>query len=102
MIQISDLFGEYGVDFVMILVAAAVVDCGFRLRDRDFKQRAARYILAPVASCRDPVSPPRSSTATRSSALQLRKSSIINLRSTTSVSVRIALIQGNSARRLEG
>ena len=45
-IQIADLAGEYGVDFVMILVAAAITDFGFRLADRGLKQGSPARLLA--------------------------------------------------------
>ncbi len=65
LIQISDLVGEYGVDFVMLLVAACVAealriaDCGMRIRNfnpqfeiRNPKSKLPRILtaLAPAAA----------------------------------------------------
>lgn len=47
-IQIADLFGEYGVDFVLVLVAAAIVECGFRIAECRLKGRRPGYILFPI------------------------------------------------------
>ena len=96
-IQIGDLFGEYGVDFVMILVTAAIVDCGFRLRDRSFKHRTARYILAPLL----PAAILLAATLIYGDS-KLRAANSENHQSSISdqqrpSAVRIALIQGNSA-----
>lgn len=96
-IQISDLFGEYGVDFVMILVAAAITDCGFRLREGDVKHRTARSILAPLlpAAILLAATLLYGDSKLRAAGSKNQQSSISNQQSPSSV--RIALIQGNSA-----
>lgn len=48
MIQISDLVGEYGVDFVIVLVAAAITDCGFRVADCGLNARSIRQLSMSV------------------------------------------------------
>jgi apolipoprotein N-acyltransferase len=44
-IQIADLVGEYGVDFVMMAVAACVADCGLRIADCGLTARCATRCL---------------------------------------------------------
>lgn len=96
-IQISDLCGEYGVDFVMILVAAAVVDCSFRFRDPDVRQRTARHILAPLlpAAMLLATTLVYGDSKLRAASSADHQSSISDQKSPPTI--RIALIQGNSA-----
>jgi len=91
-IQIADLFGEYGVDFVMVLAAAAIVDFGFRISDRGVKGRGPGYLLAPLLSAAILVAAMLAygDSHFRSPNPQ---SAIPNPQSKT---IRIALIQGNS------
>ena len=89
MIQISDLAGEYGVDFVMILVAAAVVDCGMRNAECGLKGRGAGKSFAPLV----PAAVALAATLVYGSSQLKPQTAIRNPHSET---VRIALIQGNS------
>lgn len=91
-IQIADLFGEYGVDFVMVLVAAAIVDFGFRTSDFGSKGRGPGYILFPLLPAAILLA---ATLAYGDSHFRFPnpKSAIPNPQSK---SVRLALIQGNS------
>ncbi|MGD9633281.1 MAG: apolipoprotein N-acyltransferase [Pirellulales bacterium] len=92
MIQIADLFGEYGVDFVMVLVAAAVVDFGLRIADCGLKGRGPGYLLVPLLPAAILLA-----AALAYGDTQLRSSNPQSeIRNPQSKTVRIALIQGNS------
>lgn len=91
-IQIADLVGEYGVDFLMVLPAAAVVDCGFRIAESGLKGRGPGYFLAPLLPATILVA---ATLAYGDSHFRLSNPQS-EIRNPQSKTVRIALIQGNS------
>jgi apolipoprotein N-acyltransferase len=84
-IQFADLCGEYGVDFVMILVAAALVDFGFRIAECGLKRRSPARMLAPLFIA----------AAVLASVLVYGDTQLRSPYPLSKIS-RIALIQGNS------
>ena len=95
-IQISNLAGEYGVDFVMMLVAAAVTDCGFLIADCRLQNRNPIRAFLPLL----PAALILAATLIYGNQ-QLKATASPNQQSTInnqqSSSPRLALIQGNSA-----
>jgi apolipoprotein N-acyltransferase len=97
LLQLSDLVGEYGVDFLVMLVAACVLDSGLRIADCGLKKPI--LIVPPVFAA----------TVSLAGVLtygQLRlQNTLLETSATTGnpqseirnpKSIRIALIQGNS------